>query len=279
MFQYAAARSLSLDLGYSLKLDVSGFTTYKLHQGFELTRIFNGPFALASDFEVRRILGWRRSPLAQRVLLNTRLSGLRSDRLVIEPHFNHWAGIKNITDDSYMIGYWQSEHYFINSESSIRNEFTFRLPVSDLNVEISNKIKSNNSVGLHVRRGDYFNNAQTKAVHGLASIDYYNLAVRYIRDKVNLPHLFIFSDDIDWVKDNLKTDLPCTYLNHNNGQESYADMRLMSLCSHQIIANSSFSWWGAWLNPSPDKVVIAPRNWFATEVDTKDLIPTSWITL
>ena len=279
MFQYAAARALSLDLSYSLKLDVSGFTKYKLHHGFELGRIFNGPFALASGLEIQRILGWRRSALAQRLLLNKRLSGLRSDRLIIEPHFNYWAGIKNITDDSYMIGYWQSEHYFASEESSIRKEFTFRLPISDFNAEISNKIHCSNSVGLHVRRGDYVKNAQTRAVHGLASIDYYNLAIRYICDRVNLPHLFIFSDDIDWVKHNLKTHLPATYLDHNNGQESYVDMRLMSLCRHHIIANSSFSWWGAWLNPSPDKIVIAPRNWFAAGVDIKDLIPTGWITL
>ena len=279
MFQYAAARALSLDLGYSLKLDVTGFTKYNLHQGFELSRIFTGPFALASDLEIQRILGWRRSAFAQRVLLNKHLSGLRSSRLIVEPHFNYWAGIKNIPDESYLIGYWQSERYFAGDESSIRNEFIFRLPVSNLNEEVSNRIKCSNSVGLHVRRGDYVNNAKTRAVHGLSSIDYYNRAIRYICERVHLPHLFIFSDDIDWVKVNLKTDLPSTYLDHNIGQESYVDMRLMSLCRHHIIANSSFSWWGAWLNPRLDKIVIAPRNWFASGVDTKELIPTGWVTL
>ena len=279
MFQYAAARALSLHLGYSLKLDVSGFTKYKLHHGFELSRIFNGPFVLASDLEIQSILGWRRSAFAQRVLLNKGLSGLRGSRLFIEPHFNYWPGLKNITDDSYMAGYWQSEYYFASDESFIRNEFTFRLPISDFNAEVSYKINSTNAVSLHVRRGDYVNNAQTRSVHGLASIDYYNRAIRYIYDRVNPVHLFIFSDDIEWVKGNLKTNLPSTYLDHNNGQESYVDMRLMSSCRHHIIANSSFSWWGAWLNPSPSKIVIAPRKWFASGVDTEDLIPSGWITL
>ena len=279
MFQYAAARALSLHLGYSLKLDVSSFTKYKLHQGFELGRIFSGPFAVASNLEVNRILGWQRSGLAQRFLLSDRWAGLRSSRFIKEPHFNHWPGIKDTPDDSYMMGYWQSENYFDSEKSSIRNEFTFQLPITNLNAEVFDRMQQCNSVSLHVRRGDYVKNAQTRAVHGLASIDYYNLAIHYVCDRVNLPHLFIFSDDIAWVKNNLKTICSSTYVNHNKGQDSYVDMRLMSSCRHHIIANSSFSWWGAWLNPSPDKIVIAPRNWFATGVDTKDLIPKGWITL
>lgn len=279
MFQYAAGRALSLNSAYSLKLDVSGFDRYKLHQGFELSRIFNGPFALASDQDVKRLLGWQRSPWAQRYLLNNRLAGLRSSRFIVEPHFNYWAGIKDTPDHSYMIGYWQSEKYFNIAKKSIQSDFTFKLPMSARNSDISDKITHCNSVGLHVRRGDYVKNAKTREVHGLASIEYYDLAIRYVSDKVDRPHLFIFSDDIDWVKVNLKTHLPTSYLDHNHGQDSYIDMRLMSLCRHQILANSSFSWWGAWLNRSAGKIVIAPKKWFANGVDAADLIPGDWISL
>ena len=279
MFQYAAGRALSLESGYPLRLDVSGFDKYRLHQGFELSRIFTGPFALASDQDVKRLLGWQRSPWAQRFLLGNRLNGLRSSRFIVEPHFNHWMGIKDTPDDSYMIGYWQSENYFNAATTTIQKEFTFRLPMSSRNLEISRRISDCNAVGLHVRRGDYVKNEKTREVHGLASINYYNLAISYVSDIVDRPHLFIFSDDIDWVKINLKTNLPTLYLDHNLGQDSYLDMRLMSLCCHQIIANSSFSWWGAWLNRSPGKIVITPKQWFATGVNTADLIPGDWICL
>lgn len=279
MFQYATARALALEFGYSLKLDISGFIKYRLHQGFELDRIFQGPFVRASDLEVQRILGWQRSAFAQRLLSTKSLTVLRGDRFIVEPHFNHWSGIKKISDNSYMTGYWQSENYFENHKSTIRNEFTFRLPVSSQNAEISDRIMQCSSVSLHFRRGDYVKNAETIAVHGIASMNYYKLAIRYMCDRVRLPHLFIFSDDIAWVRSNLETDVPCTYLDHNHGQDSFADMRLMSLCRHHIIANSTFSWWGAWLNPSPNKIVVSPKNWFSNGLDARDLIPRKWVTL
>jgi hypothetical protein len=110
-------------------------------------------------------------------------------------------------------------------------------------------------------------------------LDYYREAIRHIAERVEQPRFFVFSDDIAWVKDNLIIDFPSHYVDHNHGTESYSDMRLMSLCQHHIIANSSFSWWGAWLNPITDKIVIAPRRWFANQTDVRDLIPQDWVTL
>ena len=129
------------------------------------------------------------------------------------------------------------------------------------------------AVSLHVRRGDYVSDPKTKAILGVCSLDYYRAAIAHIAERIESPAFFVFSDDIAWAKANLEIPFPCEYVDHNQGQQSYNDMHLMSLCKHHIIANSSFSWWGAWLNPRKDKIVIAPENWFANNEDAKDLIP------
>ena len=97
--------------------------------------------------------------------------------------------------------------------------------------------------------------------------------------RIEKPKFFIFSDDMEWVKTNLKIDFPCIYIDHNNELESFNDMRLMSQCQHNIVANSSFSWWGAWLNADPDKMVIAPNKWYANQNDVRDLCPVTWVKL
>jgi hypothetical protein len=110
-------------------------------------------------------------------------------------------------------------------------------------------------------------------------MNYYCTAIQYVSERVEQPHFYVFSDDMAWAKENLKLEFPCHYMEHNKGAESYNDMRLMSLCRHHIIANSSFSWWGAWLNPGTSKIVIAPKNWFAKPADVSDLYPAGWVTL
>ncbi len=277
MFQYAAARALALEKGTSCSLDVSDFANYKLHQGFELQRVFGCPLPSASSAEVRAVLGWQSSPLMRRLLAKPTMSAFRRRGLVIEPHFNYWQGLKDVPEDSYLIGYWQSERYFRDAAQTIREDFTFRNPMSAPNAALVEQIRRVDAVSLHVRRGDYVRNPKTTANHGLCSLDYYQAAIQYVAERVDAPFFFIFSDDPTWVKNNLKIEFPCQYIDHNQGAESYNDMRLMSLCQHHIIANSSFSWWGAWLNPGIDKIVVAPQKWFANANDVSDLVPSEWI--
>lgn len=278
MFQYAAGRALALRKKTTCRLDISGFAGYGLRQ-FELHRIFHCPVEIATESDVRQVLGWRASPAIQRIAARLRMPFLRSRRLVVEPHFNYWTGINEVPQDCYLVGYWQSEKYFQDAAQIIRADFAFKTPMSDRNAEIARQINGVNAVSLHVRRGDYVSNPHTNSVHGLCSLDYYRAAIRHISERIERPHLFIFSDDMAWVKDQLKLGLPCQYVEHNQGDESYNDMRLMSLCRHHIIANSSFSWWGAWLNPNPHKIVVAPQNWFANNSDVGDLFPREWVTL
>jgi len=279
MFQYAAGRALSLKFKQPLRLDISGFAGYGLHQGFELQRIFNCPVERATEADVRNILGWQYSTGIRRILSRPGLAVLRRKGFVVEPHFHYWTGISHAPQDCYLVGYWQSEKYFLDAADAIRSDFTFKLPLAARNAELAGQIAQVNAVSLHVRRGDYVNNPKTNVTHGVCSLDYYKAAVQYVSDRVEQPHFFIFSDDIAWVKDNLKIDMPHRYIDHNKGAESCNDMRLMSLCQHHIIANSSFSWWGAWLNPSAGKIVVAPEKWFANGKNVDDLFSQGWVTL
>ncbi|MDC1458625.1 alpha-1,2-fucosyltransferase [Burkholderiaceae bacterium] len=279
MFQYATARAISLELGTSLRLDISGYDKYKLHQGFELQRIFNSTIEIASEMDRRIVLGWQSTTFSRKLLLRQRMAWLRSKSFVIEPHFQYWQGLAEIPNDCYLMGYWQSEKYFSLAEARIRTDFSFKLPLQNKNAEVARKILQANSVSLHVRRGDYATKPQTTATHGLCTLDYYGQSIQYVAERVQQPKFFIFSDDIAWARDNLNISHQCQYVDVNQGEESYNDMRLMSMCNHHIIANSSFSWWGAWLNPKRDKIVVAPKNWFADKTDAIDLLPQSWIKL
>lgn len=279
MFQYAAGRSLSLAKGVEFCLDVSDFSGYGLHQGFELQRVFNCPVPTATPNDVQAILGWQASSIMRRLLARPALSMFRRCGFVVEPSFNYWRGIKDVPADSYLTGYWQSEKYFHDVAQTIRADFTFKIPPSPRNVELAEQIGREIAISLHVRRGDYVKNPKTTATHGLCSLEYYQSAIQYVIDRVERPSFYIFSDDPAWVRENMKIEYPSVYVDHNHGAESYNDMRLMSLCKHHIIANSSFSWWGAWLNPNPDKIVVAPRKWFANNNDVSDLFPSGWVML
>jgi hypothetical protein len=280
MFQYAAGRALAEKLHQPLRLDVSKFDNYRLHNGFQLSRTFVGTMELAAPEDLQRVLGWRVIPPLKRLLLWPEFSMLRGNRFVVEPHFQYWAEINQVPPNTFLIGYWQTEKYFKSIEPNIRADFVFGQPMSQKNRQIADEITQSNAISLHVRRGDYVQNTKTFATHGVCSLDYYRAAIQHIAERVDEPNFFVFSDDIAWVKDNLKIDFPYQYVDHNNGAESYNDMRLMSLCQHHIIANSSFSWWGAWLNSNHNKMVIAPKKWFANNNNfVTDLYPQGWITL
>jgi len=179
-------------------------------------------------------------------------------------------------------GYWQSESYFKPVESMIRRQLKFQLTPSDHSQRMVSQIVSHpNAVFVHVRRGDYISNANASQYHGFCGEDYYRRGLAYLRERVADAHFFIFSDDLPWVKRQLGAVLnPSTYVDGNAGPDSWQDMYLMQHCRHAIIANSSFSWWGAWLNAGTNRIVIAPRNWFAVDKSAHlPIVPPNWITL
>lgn len=177
----------------------------------------------------------------------------------------------------YLDGYWQSERYFIGRAAALRQELF--MPVvepSPLNADLIQRMESCVSASLHVRRGDYISLPDAASFHGICSVDYFQDSARWLVEQ-GVEHIFVFSDDPDWVKASIGLPCPATHISHNTGTESYWDLFLMKHCRHHIIANSSFSWWGAWLDPRPDKIVIAPRVWLAGDPRPNDILPSTWI--
>lgn len=279
MFQYAAGKALAVERNQPLRLDISGFAGYGVHQGFELSRIFDCHAQIATESEVRAVLGWQYPVAIRRIIARPELAAFRRKNLIVEPHFHYWSGIKDISHDCFLTGYWQSEKYFRKISSEVRSDFTFKQPLAGKNLKLAEQIVMRNAVSLHVRRGDYVTNLKANETHGTCTLDYYQAAIRNISERVRNPKFYVFSDDMVWVKENLRINFFCEYVDHNQGLDSYNDMRLMSMCKHHIIANSSFSWWGAWLNTNQEKIVIAPYKWFSGNKLTQDLLPAGWVIL
>ncbi|MHC4214239.1 MAG: glycosyltransferase, partial [Planctomycetota bacterium] len=192
--------------------------------------------------------------------------------------------VASIPDDTYLEGYWQSEKYFKPIESLIREELSLKYPLENRNLEIAEQMAVTNSICLHVRRlfGISAGKVNMNAVnlHGAASQNYYRSCIERIAALVDDPHFFVFGDDPQWARDNLKLPSAATFIDHNGSDRDFEDLRLMSRGKHFIIANSSFSWWGAWLSSSREKKVFAPDRWFNdTKLDTKDLVPDDWTRL
>jgi hypothetical protein len=172
-------------------------------------------------------------------------------------------------------GYWQSEKYFAEISTIIVREFALKDPPYQEDQKLAEKIQGTESVSIHFRRGDYTTQAG-RALFVNLDMDYYLNSIRAITEKTENPHFFVFSDDPDWVEENFHVQYPMTIVDHNRSR-AWEDLRLMSMCKHNIIANSSFSWWGAWLNRNPEKLVFAPSRWFSdASFDTRDLIPNDW---
>lgn len=279
MFQYAAGRALALATRQPFRLDLSDFGTYKPHQGFEIERVFPAPVQVADRADVWDVLGWRSGRLTRRMLKQVRSLRLHGTCLAIEPHFQYWPGLMEHDGSCYLMGYWQSERYFQAFEPAIREDFCFRRPLEGQNRNIAECMREGQSVSLHVRRTDYLSHKKTAKVMAVQDEGYYRRASEYLSRTLDSPEYYIFSDDMDWVREHLGFLPNAVLIDHNHGADSYQDMQLMSCCRHHVIANSSFSWWGAWLNPAPDKIVIAPRTWFCNGFDDTDLVPSRWMRL
>lgn len=279
MFQYAAGRALSLTHHEGLALDTNEFATYERHQGFELERVFGLNTPQLSHQQLRQAFGWRVLPLAQRLAARWPHFPLAEKRIVIEPHLDYWADMVAVPAHAYLRGYWQSERYFQMYADIIRSDFEFKVPLKGRACHWSEHMQAVHSVSVHIRRGDYVFNQANLAIHGVCSMDYYRQAAATIGLKVNRPEFFVFSDDLDWARQNFKLDHQLHFVDGNEASANYRDMQLMSLCRHHIIANSSFSWWAAWLNNRKDKLVITPACWYVKWGTPSGLIPDGWIAI
>ena len=272
MFQYAFYLSL-LNKGKPAKIDLSWYDYYNAHNGFELRDIFCLDFAVASKEEINDVFGAGYS-LVDRVVRKFNIS----------PYIYMQGVIDGVCYDETLygknkgvfIGYYQSEKYFSEISDEVKRIFSFPLvDIDDKNSLFIKTVKNEESVSVHIRRGDYVNNS---IYMNVCDLSYYTTAINYIKTRYNNPHFYIFSNDIKWCKENLVEN--AEFIDWNYNRNSFYDMLLMRHCKHHIIANSSFSWWGAWLGADEDGLTIAPRKWFNLKTNkTFDVIPQSWIKL
>ena len=266
LFQYAVGRAVALRHKVPLKFDTTIFETYKLHNGYRLDQ-FAIKADIAADNEIINLKG--RNNVLVSVL---RKAGLLKRKSYFKEKRSSYFDASVFKNNSvYLDGYWQNELYFSDIRELLLKELSPNISMNDLSCAYLECIKQNNSVSIHVRRGDYLN---LKNINVL-DIDYYMKAVKYIRTIVEKPTFFIFSDDLEWCRSSFSFLDDCIYVERT--QSEIDDLRLMSFCQHNIIANSSFSWWGAWLNQNPNKTVIAPKGWLLNDPGSSDVIPSDWV--
>lgn len=278
MFQYAAARHLALLNEAELLLDVSEFNTYKLRT-YAL-----GHLAIlartATPLEIAQMTG-RGSFFSKLLAKNAFWQSRRYSRLerVLQQGLRYDPSVLARRGSLFLDGYWQSPRYFQDIGQQIKAEFQTATPPSPANQAMGARISGCNSVSLHVRRTDYVNNLNTQGVHGSCAPQYYDQAAATLSARETGLTYFVFSDDIPWARENLTFPGEKVFIDFNDADHHYEDLRLMSLCRHHITANSTFSWWGAWLGAEAG-VTITPARWFNDESKgppVDDLIPEGWI--
>jgi hypothetical protein len=280
LFQYAAARALALRERRGL------YFAWHLHRSSTQRRFMLDAFELGPDVRreplSRARLCWLglRSPLADRKAgrLWRRVRGRAVARLH-EPGF-HYTPLRSVQNRIALDGYFQSWRYFTDQEPAIRAGLALRAPLSPGAASLLARIQAENAVCLHVRRGDYVANAKTAAYHGALDLDYYRRGIEALGTAGSDATLYVFSDDPAYCRSALALGPKMVVVAGLGADRPWEDLCLMAACRHFVIANSSFSWWGAWLSTHADKRVVAPRRWFLNaEHDTRDLCPPAWIRL
>lgn len=286
LFQYCAGRRLALKLGTELALDPTFLTDDHgdriTPRPFMLDRFHVAGKIILPD-ELERFL--KEGMPAYKLTLN-RLSHrafgrrpFRNPKVFIEKDKNFEPAVLDLPDDRYLYGYFQSDRYFRDIRETVLEELKVREKMDRANKSVADEIEESVSVCLHVRRGDYFSNKEANRILGVDLSEYYRQAVREMNARLDGCHYFVFSDEPEWARKNLEIGKEFTVVDINPPERAEHDLRLMSLCKHFIIANSSFSWWGAWLSTNPDKTVIAPKQWFLDGRNVDDRCPKEWIRL
>lgn len=280
LFQYAAARRLAHVLDAELKLDISCFEHWKIYP-YRLN-VFNIQENLASPEEAERFNSIALPSRLGKLLFRLKQMATLRDWTIL---YENEVGpvdprVLNAKGNVYLGGYWQSEKYFADIGDILRREFTLKPEPDAENQRVAEAIRGTESISLHVRRGSDVTDPDTGRAVGTCDLGYYQRCIAEISRRVKNPQFFVFSDNMGWARDHLELGQPAMFVTHNGAERDYEDFRLMTLCRHHIIANSSFSWWAAWVNLNPAKVVCAPQRYCGDpRIDTRDIVPASWTRL
>lgn len=277
MFQYATLKALSLIHKKKIYIDLESIKKAQLTTDLFTPRKFS-----------LNVFGIEATPLPILFRFALKISVvlkkiLTSDINLFYNSYNDDSDLSIIKFPAYLDGYFQSENYFKEFRQQILAEFSFKFALDKANERLLCDLNKNESISIHFRRADYVDKPEVSLFHGVCSLDYYRTAIEYLKEKIHSPVFYVFTDDPIWVQTYFIDSNPLyrmVLVNINHGVDSWKDMYLMSKCRYNIIANSSFSWWGAWLNTNPDKIVIAPSQWYADpKVNAKshNIVPSSWI--
>ena len=275
LFQYAAGFRLAQATHASLKLDTLSYRQDPQRR-YELGN-FCTSAQIAEGREIGLFQGRQRIRAIKCSLYQRVPSRFQKWKWIRQPSLRFCPEILNLEGNVYLDGAWQSEKYFTDVAELVRHEFTLKDKANGVNQTMADQILSTNAVCIHIRRGDYIHNPRTRAIHEVCSLNYYERALRLLTEVEPTLHVYVFSDDPGWARDNLSFSHSVTVVDHNPPDQAHEDLRLMSLCRHHIIANSSFSWWGAWLCTHSGKRVFAPNRWFnAQHYNIHDIVPAEW---
>jgi hypothetical protein len=266
MFQYAIAKSIALKKNDTFKLDISAYETYKLHNGYRLN-IFNIEENIATLDEISNLRGNNSNlfKILEKLGLYKKSTNYKEkERTIFDKNVFEYS-------DIYLDGYWQNEKYFVDIRDILLKELTPKEEISKAAKRYLEDIQNTQSVSLHVRRGDYLKHPEI----GLLDLDYYKKTYEYIVQKIENPMFYIFSNDMAWCEE--KFDFIENKVFIKETKNEIDDLMLMKNCKHNIVANSSFSWWGAWLNENSQKIVFAPKKWMAINPNNYKWTPDNWI--
>lgn len=276
LFQYAMARSVAYRNNVEFKVDLSWFLNDRVEtpRKFSLDK-FNVKYSLANDNEVNKYLTLKK--IMGRDLYETMIP-FKYKKYIRQREFQNFNNkYMNMRGNVYLDGYWTDERYFTDVTQFIRKEFALQNELSPMNKEISDIIQDTESVSIHVRRGDYVTSKNFEPIFNICNEQYYKQAVSEIVKRIAKPNFFIFSDDIEWARQNVKTGHNTVYVSGLDGGLPHEELILMSTCKHNVIANSTFSWWSAWLNSNTGKIVIAPGKWFNLSAQHGgECVPSTW---
>lgn len=276
MFQYAFALALKQQYkDEEVKVDISHFNGYGLHNGFEIDRIFGNTLPIANRKEIARcsyyIPNYKLSRLVRKVLPKRKLEFVEK----LSESYKYIPSALAAKSSEYFEGYWMSHKFFNPFKTEILRAFTFPSFDTEINRQHETLLNSRDSVTIHIRRGDYLN---VPNFQGICDLEYYRKAIIAAKQTIMHPIFFIFSNDMTWCRENLSDlfgDSKVFYVDNNKGKDSYRDMQLMSLGRCNILANSSFSWWAAYLNRREDKIVYVPHKW-VNNFDDTDAFVEEW---
>jgi hypothetical protein len=286
MFQYALGRELQRRNGGELYLDLTWLLDRFPRSGVVYRDYDLDIFAIRPRLTLLSVVA-RRWPLPLALMYGSAYLSRFRDRVGLRRLVREGCPalppeeLLQLKGDLYLDGHWVSLKYFEGSAATLRQEFRVREPLLAVSEGVAAAMAETDSICLDVRRTDYVTLQASIEMHGFVGKEYYAQGLAVIVPRLARPHIFVTSDEIEWCQANLHFEHPTTFLGHEHDGYKFGNkLTLMSRCKHFLIPNSTFAWWAAWLNSSPDKIVVGPRNWFRDpNIDTSDMIPQGWIRL